>query len=86
MTLPANGTKYPTTRYRWPVRQAYGSLSQKRVIPPASDQQDSKDSPMAGTRFTLEDRVPADYFTNTLKADVLHGLAHAPRSLTPKWF
>ncbi|WNI19732.1 L-histidine N(alpha)-methyltransferase [Actinacidiphila sp. ITFR-21] len=41
---------------------------------------------MNESRFTLDDRLPADYFTSTLRADVRHGLAEAPRSLPPKWF
>jgi dimethylhistidine N-methyltransferase len=41
--------------------------------------------PDAG-RFTLDDRLPAGYFTETLRADVLGGLAAPPRTLPPKWF
>jgi dimethylhistidine N-methyltransferase/ergothioneine biosynthesis protein EgtC len=37
-------------------------------------------------RFTLERRLPGDYFTATLRADVLGGLAAPPRTLPPKWF
>jgi dimethylhistidine N-methyltransferase len=37
-------------------------------------------------RFTLEQRLPADYFAASLRADVLRGLAAPPRSLPPKWF
>ncbi len=37
-------------------------------------------------RFTLERRLPADYFAVSLRADVLRGLAAPPRWLPPKWF
>ncbi|MEE4541926.1 L-histidine N(alpha)-methyltransferase [Streptomyces sp. V4-01] len=37
-------------------------------------------------RFTLDDRLPADYFTATLHADVRRGLGGTPRTLPPKWF
>ncbi|NUS10023.1 MAG: L-histidine N(alpha)-methyltransferase [Streptomyces sp.] len=37
-------------------------------------------------RFTLDDRLPAGYFTDSLHADVRKGLADAPRTLPPKWF
>ncbi|WP_235032195.1 L-histidine N(alpha)-methyltransferase [Actinacidiphila yanglinensis] len=38
------------------------------------------------SRFTLDDRLPADYFTTTLHADVTGGLTAVPRTLPPKWF
>jgi dimethylhistidine N-methyltransferase/ergothioneine biosynthesis protein EgtC len=38
------------------------------------------------SRFSLVDRLPADYFTAALRADVLAGLSAPPRSLPPKWF
>ncbi len=38
------------------------------------------------SRFTLDDRLPAGYFTDTLHADVRRGLTAAPRTLAPKWF
>ncbi|MEV6005592.1 L-histidine N(alpha)-methyltransferase [Streptomyces sp. NPDC051976] len=41
---------------------------------------------MTANRFTLDDRLPADYFTDTLRADVLQGLVAPPRTLPPKWF
>ncbi|MFJ5212398.1 L-histidine N(alpha)-methyltransferase [Streptomyces nigra] len=40
----------------------------------------------ASGRFTLDDRLPADYFTTTLRSDVLAGLGAQPRTLPPKWF
>jgi dimethylhistidine N-methyltransferase len=43
-------------------------------------------SPQNQSRFTLDDRLPADYFTDTLHADVRSGLGAAPRTLPPKWF
>ena len=42
--------------------------------------------PMTESRFTLDDRLPAGYFTDTLHADVRDGLGAAPRTLPPKWF
>jgi L-histidine N-alpha-methyltransferase len=36
--------------------------------------------------FTLEHRLPADYFTETLRSDALHGLTSHPRTLPPTWF
>jgi dimethylhistidine N-methyltransferase/ergothioneine biosynthesis protein EgtC len=42
--------------------------------------------PASQGRFTLEQRLPADYFAASLRADVLRGLAAPPRSLPPKWF
>ncbi|MFF7197747.1 L-histidine N(alpha)-methyltransferase [Streptomyces sp. NPDC088197] len=44
------------------------------------------ESRTGGSRFTLDDRLPADYFTTSLRADVLGGLTTAPRTLPPKWF
>lgn len=41
---------------------------------------------MSESRFTLDDRLPAGYFTDTLHADVRGGLGSAPRTLPPKWF
>ncbi|WP_262412967.1 L-histidine N(alpha)-methyltransferase [Actinacidiphila acidipaludis] len=41
---------------------------------------------MTESRFTLEDRLPAGYFTESLRADVLAGLGSSPRTLPPKWF
>jgi len=38
------------------------------------------------SRFTLEHRLPADYFATTLRADVRAGLTATPRTLPPKWF
>ncbi|WP_411093348.1 L-histidine N(alpha)-methyltransferase [Streptomyces sp. 049-1] len=37
------------------------------------------------SRFTLDDRLPADHFTTTLRSDVLTGLGATPRTLPPKW-
>lgn len=52
--------------------------------------QDSKDRKerhrMTESRFTLDDRLPAGYFTESLHADVRKGLAEPPRTLPPKWF
>ncbi|MFI0721675.1 L-histidine N(alpha)-methyltransferase [Streptomyces sp. NPDC021224] len=42
--------------------------------------------PAQKSRFTLDDRLPADYFTESLHADVRKGLTDAPRTLPPKWF
>ncbi|WP_234344142.1 L-histidine N(alpha)-methyltransferase [Streptomyces sp. NRRL F-5123] len=42
--------------------------------------------PVQKSRFTLDDRLPADYFTESLHADVRAGLTDAPRTLPPKWF
>jgi dimethylhistidine N-methyltransferase len=47
---------------------------------------DSKDTLMTESRFTLDDRLPAGYFTESLRADVLAGLGGTPRTLPPKWF
>lgn len=38
------------------------------------------------SRFTLDHRLPADYFDTTLRADVRHGLTAPSKSLPPKWF
>ncbi|MFJ1706941.1 L-histidine N(alpha)-methyltransferase [Kitasatospora sp. NPDC088346] len=37
-------------------------------------------------RFTLDHRLPQDHLATTLRADVLHGLSDAPRTLPSKWF
>jgi dimethylhistidine N-methyltransferase len=37
-------------------------------------------------RFTLDQRLPDDYFAVQLRADALRGLTAEPRSLPPKWF
>jgi dimethylhistidine N-methyltransferase/ergothioneine biosynthesis protein EgtC len=37
-------------------------------------------------RFTIEQRLAPDYFTASLREDVLAGLSDPPRSLPPKWF
>jgi L-histidine Nalpha-methyltransferase len=36
--------------------------------------------------FTLEDRLPADHFTDALRSDALAGLTAAPKALPPTWF
>ncbi|WP_405592874.1 L-histidine N(alpha)-methyltransferase [Streptomyces sp. NBC_01190] len=41
---------------------------------------------MNESRFTLDNRLPDDYFTSSLHRDVLHGLSASPRALPPKWF
>lgn len=38
------------------------------------------------SRFTLDHRLPPDHYQQGLRADVLAGLAAAPRTLAPKWF
>lgn len=55
-------------------------------VPPARPLPGEDPHPMNADRFTLEDRLPADYFTDSLHADVLQGLAGPPRTLPPKWF
>jgi dimethylhistidine N-methyltransferase/ergothioneine biosynthesis protein EgtC len=37
-------------------------------------------------RFSIEPRLPSDYFATTLRADVRQGLAAQPKTLPPKWF
>ncbi|MEY9967945.1 L-histidine N-alpha-methyltransferase [Streptacidiphilus sp. MAP12-16] len=36
--------------------------------------------------FTLEHRLPADYFTDALRADAFKGLTGHPKALPPVWF
>jgi dimethylhistidine N-methyltransferase len=58
-----------------------------RVIALRPERKDT--TPMSAekqSRFTLDDRLPAGYFTDTLHADVTGGLTAAPRTLPPKWF
>lgn len=43
-------------------------------------------TPRPAARFTLEQRLPADYFADTLRSDVLKGLVGRPKTLPPKWF
>jgi dimethylhistidine N-methyltransferase len=43
-------------------------------------------SASAPGRFSLDDRLPADHYRASLRADVTHGLAAPPRTLSPKWF
>jgi dimethylhistidine N-methyltransferase len=38
------------------------------------------------TQFTLDHRLPADFYQASLRADVISGLAAPPRTLSPKWF
>jgi dimethylhistidine N-methyltransferase len=57
-----------------------------RVIALRPVRNDSKDTLMTESRFTLDDRLPAGYFTDSLRADVLAGLGGSPRTLPPKWF
>lgn len=40
---------------------------------------------MTESRLTVDDRLPADYFTRTLHQDVRTGLTAAPRTLPAKW-
>ncbi|MBR7835004.1 L-histidine N(alpha)-methyltransferase [Actinospica durhamensis] len=37
-------------------------------------------------RFTLDQRLPADYLTDSLRRDVVAGLSATPKILPPKWF
>jgi dimethylhistidine N-methyltransferase/ergothioneine biosynthesis protein EgtC len=66
------------------------STSGVRIVPlrPAAARRPHPEDrhPMTANRFTLDDRLPADYFTDTLRADVLQGLVAPPRTLPPKWF
>ncbi|HET9173453.1 MAG TPA: L-histidine N(alpha)-methyltransferase [Actinospica sp.] len=41
---------------------------------------------MSPTRFTLDHRLPSDFYLAGLRADVTAGLAAPPRTLSPKWF
>ena len=40
----------------------------------------------ASARFTLENRLPSDFYQASLRADVAGGLGTTPRTLSPKWF
>ena len=55
-----------------------------RAVPAEAEPSDSSAS--STDRFTLDQRLPGDYFTVQLRTDVLEGLAGSPRSLPPKWF
>jgi L-histidine Nalpha-methyltransferase len=58
-----------------------------RIIPLRSPRPHRKEPhPMTESRFTLDDRLPADYLTDALHSDVRGGLSAAPRTLPPKWF
>jgi dimethylhistidine N-methyltransferase/ergothioneine biosynthesis protein EgtC len=65
-----------------------------RIIPLRSPRPERKETTLMTSsregsresRFTLDDRLPAGYFTDTLHADVRQGLGSAPRTLPPKWF
>ncbi|MGK5532949.1 L-histidine N(alpha)-methyltransferase [Streptomyces sp. URMC 129] len=37
-------------------------------------------------RISIDNRLPADHFTRTLRADVAEGLTAQPKTLPPKWF
>ncbi|WP_326597294.1 L-histidine N(alpha)-methyltransferase [Streptomyces sp. NBC_01803] len=37
-------------------------------------------------RISVENRLPADHFARTLRADVAEGLTAQPKKLPPKWF
>lgn len=67
---------------RPPAPSTQLSKDPRRKDPHLMDDMDRMDE----SRFTLDDRLPADYFTDTLRADVLRGLTTAPRTLPPKWF
>ena len=41
---------------------------------------------MSPSRFTLDHRLPPDFYLAGLRADVTAGLAAPPRTLSPKWF
>ena len=45
----------------------------------------SKDEPV-NDRFSIEPRLPSDYFAATLRADARQGLSAQPKTLPPKWF
>lgn len=58
-----------------------------RIIPlPSPSSHRKEPHSMTEGSFTLDDRLPADYFTTTLHSDVRNGLGSTPRSLPPKWF
>lgn len=59
-----------------------------RIIPlrPPRGPHRKEPHPMTESRFTLDDRLPADYLTDSLHADVRDGLGTAPRTLPPKYF
>ncbi|MBC3839830.1 L-histidine N(alpha)-methyltransferase [Streptacidiphilus sp. 4-A2] len=38
------------------------------------------------TTYTLEHRLPADYFTEALRSDAFKGLTAQPKTLPPTWF
>ncbi|MBM9504858.1 L-histidine N(alpha)-methyltransferase [Streptomyces sp. KK5PA1] len=59
-----------------------------RIIPlrPERGTDRKEPHPMTESRFTLDDRLPADYLTRALHEDVRAGLRTPPRTLPPKWF
>ena len=58
-----------------------------RIIPLRSPRPHRKEPhPMTESRLTLRDRLPAGFFTDSLRTDVLQGLGTTPRTLPPKWF
>ena len=78
---PASGAKSPTARL------LLATTDGVRVIALRPERKDTTSmASMSQSRFTLDDRLPAGYFTDTLHADVRGGLGSAPRTLPPKWF
>jgi dimethylhistidine N-methyltransferase/ergothioneine biosynthesis protein EgtC len=66
-----------------PIRPARtGTRPRSASHPPKAD----KDPRLMTDRFTLDNRLPGDYFEAALAADVRKGLAAPLRSLPPKWF
>lgn len=61
-----------------------------RVIPlrPATPRpfHTTEDHRTMTNRLTIDLRLPQDHLATTLRADVLHGLSAAPRTLPSKWF
>ena len=57
-----------------------------RVIALRPEPKESPAMSRTTSRFTLDDRLPAGYFTDTLHTDVRAGLGSVPRTLPPKWF
>jgi dimethylhistidine N-methyltransferase len=86
----AAGVRIIPLRFPRPDRPGRLDRPDRLGLPDQPDRPDLPDrkepQPMTESRFTIDDRLPADYFTSTLRADVTNGLTAEPRTLPPKWF
>jgi dimethylhistidine N-methyltransferase len=60
--------------------------ARRTTVSPVRRRSDDASASAPASRFTLDQRLPADYLADSLRRDVAAGLSAATKILPPKWF